>query len=174
MSYFFLGQSQLKKAMLEELGVKTEIDLRGSTKESLLEGVKVLNYTCGSNASLQDLKPALPDLFLALADESNYPIFYHCQIGTDRTGALAFLINALLGVSEEDLYYDYCFSNFGALCAEDETSFTIRTPQYLQNKVFFYLKKTPGNTLQEQVRNYLKSLGITDATLDAVARILLE
>jgi len=163
-----------KKTMLEELGVKTEIDLRGSTSKSALDGVNVLNYTCESTATLLDLKPELPEIFLQLADEQNYPIFFHCQIGTDRTGGLAFLINALLGVAEEDLYRDYCFSNFGEICGKDETSYTVRDPMYLENKITFFMNRTAGKTLQEKVRNYLKSIGISDATLNAVARILLE
>jgi len=134
----------------------------------------VLNYTCESTATLLDLKPELPEIFLQLADEQNYPIFFHCQIGTDRTGGLAFLINALLGVAEEDLYRDYCFSNFGEICGKDETSYTVRDPMYLENKITFFMNRTAGKTLQEKVRNYLKSIGISDATLNAVARILLE
>ena len=84
------------------------------------------------------------------------------------------MLNALLGVAEKDLYYDYCFSNFGKLCGESDTSFTVRDKNYFDNKITFYLNRISGNTLQEKTRNYLKSLGITDATLDAVVRILTE
>ena len=44
-------------------------------------------------------------------------LLLHCSIGTDRTGVICFLINALLGVSEEDLYKDYLFSMFGMIFA---------------------------------------------------------
>ena len=49
----------------------------------------------------------LKDAFAIFGNKDNYPIVMHCSIGTDRTGMLAFLINSLLGVSEEDLYKDY-------------------------------------------------------------------
>ena len=39
----------------------------------------------------------------AIADENRYPVYIHCTGGADRTGTLAFLINALLGVGEDDL-----------------------------------------------------------------------
>ena len=35
------------------------------------------------------------------------PVYFHCHGGSDRTGTLAFLIEALLGVSELDLCRDY-------------------------------------------------------------------
>jgi protein tyrosine/serine phosphatase len=86
-----------------------------------------------------------------LADESNYPIFFHCAIGTDRTGTLAYLINGLLGVPEEDLYYDYCFSNFGAIYTDNAPE--LRTPKTLQSddKVAAVINATQGRTLQEKI-----------------------
>ena len=40
-------------------------------------------------------------------DPANYPIDFHCIAGQDRTGAVAFILNALLGVEEEELYLDW-------------------------------------------------------------------
>ena len=37
---------------------------------------------------------ALAKEIRTFADETNYPIYFHCQIGRDRTGTLAMLINA--------------------------------------------------------------------------------
>lgn len=165
-----------KKTLLEEFGIKTEIDLRGGTSSPLVsDGVRLLSYACGSSATLTDLRAALPEIFEVLADENNYPLFFHCQIGTDRTGTLAFLIGALLGVSEDDLYRDFCFSNFGKICNDTDTGFTVRTPKILmQDRIEPFLRRVSGNSIQEKVQNYLRSLGISDLTLNAVAGILLE
>ena len=57
-------------------------------------------------------KSALKRIFELLADESNYPIYYHCNAGADRTGTLTFLINGLLGVSYEDLTRDFEVTSF--------------------------------------------------------------
>lgn len=160
-----------KETMRKELGIKTEIDLYGGGQ--VIAGVKYLNYAVDDSGTLGVLAKKLPQIFDVLADESNYPIFFHCYIGTDRTGGLAFLLGGLLGISEVDLYYDYCFSNFGKLCGDTATSFTVRTPSYLDSKVVNTLEAiSTGSTLQQKVRNYLKSIGISDATMDAVVRIL--
>lgn len=34
-------------------------------------------------------------------------VYIHCMVGADRTGTLAFLLEALLGVSESDLSKDF-------------------------------------------------------------------
>ena len=46
-----------------------------------------------------------------MADASSYPVLFHCWAGADRAGTLAFLLNALLGVSLEDLIRDYELSS---------------------------------------------------------------
>ena len=53
-------------------------------------------------------------IFEFLADESNYPVYFHCNAGADRTGTLAFLINGLLGVSYEDLTRDFEITSFSS------------------------------------------------------------
>ena len=50
--------------------------------------------------------------FQIFAQPSAYPIFYHCRIGTDRTGYTTYLLLGLLGAYEEDIYRDYLRSNW--------------------------------------------------------------
>lgn len=59
---------------------------------------------------------SLREIFETLSDETNYPIYFHCNAGADRTGTLAFLIEGLLGVTYEDTIRDFeltSFSKFG-------------------------------------------------------------
>jgi len=42
-------------------------------------------------------------------------IFFHCTIGTDRTGTMAYFLEGLLGVSEEDRLRDYEMTYFFGL-----------------------------------------------------------
>lgn len=50
---------------------------------------------------------AFREIFRVLADKENYPVYFHCIAGADRTGTVAFIINGLLGVSYEDLTRDF-------------------------------------------------------------------
>ena len=177
-----------KKTMLEELGIKSELDLRSGSseirEESVLKGVKLFNY--GFPGSDRDVvEKQLPYIFNALADENNYPLFFHCSIGTDRTGIVAYLILAVLGVSEEDIYHDYCFSNFGNIKASKESDNVVRLPKdklEIEGKVAALVKASEGSTLQEKARNYLLSINnpgeeiprITEEMLDSMVSIMLE
>ena len=51
-------------------------------------------------------------IFELLADTDNYPIYLHCEGGADRTGVICYLLNALLGVSDEDLLTDFELTSF--------------------------------------------------------------
>ena len=171
-----------KKTMTEELGVKTEIDLRITEGDniaidhSILDGVKFLNigisYLEMDKVGVAAADGVMKELIEVFADESNYPIFFHCSIGTDRTGMLAYLLNGLLGVSKDDLYRDYCFSNFGAI----SNGKNVRTPARIDKEggIACEVDKMPGETLQIKVRNYLKQFGLTDETLDKIVSIMLE
>lgn len=50
------------------------------------------------------------DYFSVLA-EVDGPVLIHCSAGRDRTGVLAALTHAMLGVSRDDLFADYLLSN---------------------------------------------------------------
>ena len=103
-----------KKVLVEDLKIKTEIDLRKTyelfkddevnsiTSSPLGGGVKYvscpMNY---GNKSIYDQEKNLDSIrkfFDVLADENNYPIAFHCLRGTDRTGALAYVLGALVGM----------------------------------------------------------------------------
>lgn len=166
-----------KRVMLEELGIRTEIDLRlvdnnevGGIVSSPL-GETVNYYSCPmewnvGNIFTKNVK-MVKQVFEILADERNYPIIYHCSIGTDRTGMFAFLINGLLGVPEEDLYRDYLFSNFGNIGSARSTS-------GIKGSYVATMKKGEGETLSEQIYNRLVEFGIPAEYLDKVIALLSE
>ena len=107
------------------------------------------------------------DVFALLADESNYPVFFHCSAGLDRTGLIAWLVNGLCGVAEEDLWRDYLFSNFARTKHSRSTG--------IKSVYVDKLKSADGKTFADQIYNYLKdTVGVPAADLDAVIRIMKE
>ena len=114
---------EAKDKLLYTLGIKTELalhnvstpDLGTSVNYVYVESPHYVNYG-GIHYAMraQDLATAL----LTFADADNYPIYFHCQLGRDRTGTLAFLLLALCGVGEKDLYLDFemsYLSNYGSI-----------------------------------------------------------
>lgn len=157
--------------MLYELKVKTEIDLRGIAESSNLTASVLgssVNYYCMnmSGSHLLERKDSVKQTFDLLCDKNNYPVFFHCHIGTDRTGFIAFLCLALLGADEQTLYVDYLFSNFGHIGGA-------RWPY----TVFLYIEAInayEGDTFAQKTEQYLYECGVTAEQIAAFRDIMLE
>ena len=163
--------------MLNVLGIKSEIDLRetdcngGIEKSVLGESVNYYFVPMGYGNNLIDDTDDEPNperikrFFEILSDENNYPLIFHCSIGTDRTGLCAYLIEGLLGVSETDLFRDYLFSNFGNIGGS-------RKANTIRKKYAYIIKAYEGDTLSEKTYKYLNEvIGVPTEKLDKVIEI---
>ncbi len=164
-----------RRTLVEELGIRTEVDLRDSknneygsiTASAAGDEVRYIHYPMKSGGSYLILNiPSLPGLFEILGNEENYPLLFHCAIGTDRTGVVAFLVNGLLGVSEEDLYRDYLISNFALVKV-------MRTPNDITDYIK-YMDKYPGETLSERIEAFLLESGVASEDISSLRRIMTE
>ena len=159
--------------LVNVLKVKTELDLRqtddneygGLTSSPLGDSVKYINLpmTSGGNCILLN-KDELKDLFKILGDESNYPLVFHCSIGTDRTGMVSFLALNLLGVSRDEIYYDYLFSNFAPIGR-------VRLASTIDD-YYRTIEDAKGKTDKEKTYNYLLSVGVDKKDLDKFINIM--
>jgi protein-tyrosine phosphatase len=61
--------------------------------------------------SLPSALAAYRTFFTSISEQAHRPALFHCTTGKDRTGWGAAAILLLLGVSEEDVTYDYGLSN---------------------------------------------------------------
>ena len=165
--------------MRDNLGVKSEIELRkvsnneyGGVSGSVLgDDVNFFLLPMHYSGNMfegtfdEDNIGSLRGVFEVLSKEENYPVIFHCAIGTDRTGMVAYCIEALLGMSETDIIRDYLFSNFGKINSSRSVS-TIRSryPKFIKN--------FDGETLQEKTYNFLNEfIGVPKEQLDEVIRL---
>ena len=114
---------------------------------------------------------SVKNVFKILSDESNYPLFYHCKIGTDRTGLVAILVNGILGVPLNEIYQDYLFSNFGKIGSQRVIGNGDRDDiaNYMAEIIAM-----PGNNFQEKTYNTLLAIGVPASQLDTVIDLLTE
>ena len=163
-----------KEVLLNQLGCKTEINVNNSDDHfsDIPNYVAAKMYYDNGKHHLYRNGEPLKEVFHTLSDINNYPIFYHCRIGTDRTGLCGIMISGLLGVPENLIYQYYLFSNFG----------NIQEKRYIGEKagrdnILNYindLKTYPGEKFQNKVYNYLLSIGVPASELNSVIDILTE
>ena len=187
------------------LHIKSEIDLRkahddGGQNSSILgDNVNYLkapisqySYILPSfslnGRTFDTNSPAeIKRIFDFLADENNYPLFFHCNAGADRTGTLAFLLCGSLGVSLDDLTRDFELTSFSkggvrlrgkmqqpfeyGIMQDDSSNFVAWGDMVSRIKNDY--PSTDGK-LSSSIRTYLKSVcNISDVTLNKIADILL-
>ena len=165
-----------KKEMLQHLKVKTEVNVADGTKYNLkLSGTTVkdflMDYDGGSHHFSRNTE-SVKNFFNLLSDSNNYPVFFHCRIGTDRTGLCAILLSGLLGVSLNEIYQDYLFSNFGKIQEKRYIG-----PKAGKDNIQNYIndiQNMSGKTFKNKVYNMLLSIGVSKTTLDTVIANLTE
>src|SRR5215470_13164410 len=77
---------------LKNNGIKTVINLRSENDEEVIVKKLGMNYVHipMSIAPWSKIpEAAIDQYFKVLSDPANYPIFFHCRRGADRTGAMA-------------------------------------------------------------------------------------
>jgi len=176
---FALGKSRLnevtKSYVRDVLGIHSEIDLRdefaclGMNASLLGPSVRWFHLPLCPYDELntEQGKAAVADILRVFLDENNYPILFHGSDGKVRTGAVAFIVNALLGVRENELYKDW-----------EATAFWDSTPAFNHKDLFRKLYRTfdayPGQTIQERVRMYFLAIGFTHEQLRRLRDLMLD
>jgi len=161
---------------MRRLGICTEVDLRGEVCHSVsfttpeLIGInrKFIPGVPYTMVFLKDFRPAVRKFFRVFTDRKNYPIYYHCWGGADRTGTYAFILGAFLGMRLTDLIFEYEFtslSNWGS-----------RIWNYVECQEFWkQFSALSGSTLREKATAYLKKYaGLSDKQLAKIYDILVE
>ncbi|MBQ2987155.1 MAG: tyrosine-protein phosphatase, partial [Tyzzerella sp.] len=172
---------------LNDLGIKFDLDLRNPESDSdtnsttatigesspLGTAVKYQNISSGYySAVVSEDNYALFASELALfADESNYPIGFHCSAGRDRTGTLAVLLYGLLGVDINTIYKDYCTTYL----TSDELDENIQTNCLgAFVKMIDKINSVDANgDFHSNVEKLVLEMGVTQEQIHSIRRIML-
>jgi len=168
-----------KKVVADTLQWKTEIDLRrwaevGAMKNSPA-GKSVnwvhIQFDCYDGLFKESFDvidgkgpERLAQAFKLLCDKNNLPADFHCIAGTDRTGSLALILQAVLGVSKEDILKDWEISAYGYL--------KYRMLDVMFEELDKYGSET--DSLKTKTENYLLKLGVTREEIETFRSIMLE
>ena len=165
--------------MKDHLKVKTEINVADtSSYNGTGNGWNIIEHKMDYDSANQTHHhfsrnaESVKAFFKTISNSSNYPVFFHCRIGTDRTGLCANLLGGLLGVSKNELYQDYLFSNFGNIGEQRKIGASAG-----QDNIENYMNEIdamPGATFANKCYNTLLAIGVEKSTLDTVISLLTE
>jgi len=162
-----------RDVLVNQAGVRRELNLRGSetvnTVSPLGDEIYFFRpqsfspYTLNNAYIYQTLK------FVIDGIAHNEPVYFHCYAGADRTGTLAFIFEAILGVSQSDIDKDY-----------ELTMFHTNTISRTRNNTSFYknliddVEELSGDTLRNKIILYVVGKGITVAELNKFRAIMID
>lgn len=188
------------KRIFEKLEMKSEIDLRqdgSNPTNSWNSSYPLLRVNGGwytdvfNNAEKID---GLRQSLTFLSNKNNYPAYFHCSYGMDRTGTLAYILLGLLGVSEHDLLLDYDLTDYSSVAGtsdshaeraliestgvEGQYKFNYSTTSGLRTPVYYCIQNIKdtykSDTLQGSVEKYLlNKVGVSQTTIDNLKSNLL-
>ncbi len=159
----------------EQLGVKCDLDLRDEVVGKLTQSplglatrFELIPFDA-YGATLNDGgRAVLRRVIETFADADNYPVYFHCQAGADRTGTVGAYLDAILGVPDRDIILNYnltTLSCFDARCWHLDDC----------GRFHEYLEETyPELSLRERLLANLRLSGISEETLGKLRDIMLE
>ena len=176
-------------AAIKELGIKVDIDLRdagdipsqspANTSDwpvalvdahipSGSEGVRWEGGTATWNQVTTNIAEQYRTIFATLANCDNAPALLHCTYGADRTGISTFFLEALLGMSIEDMTRDYVWTQFTQGRTVKLTESGAEFPQWISKT-----NALSGDTFADKMKTHLMVLGISEQTLEHIREIFI-
>lgn len=176
-----------RDVLVGQLGIKHELDLRGIGDEAAGGNGNITVSPLGQNVvytapntaiyytisgKVSEWRTILRAIFNAVANKE--PLIFHCAAGSDRTGTVALIVEALLGVSQSDIDKDFELSSFAIM-------FTDSPADRRRNKAEWValiheiqaLKK--GNTFRDRVINWVgNTLSFSDDDINAFRRAVID
>ena len=161
---------------LKNVKIRTDLDLRSHRETAnmkispLGKTVQFIHHSspCYGGLFTHRGKSTTAKNFRVFCDPENYPVYFHCIAGADRTGSLAVVLEAILGVPEKEIELDYERTFYPY---QRKGGFW-KAYQALKQGFMKYGEKS--DTLQKRVELYLKDCGITQAEIEKFRSIMLE
>ena len=171
--YRFLTEDGTTQA-LDMLGIEKEIDLRfdsdlnGRTESGFGNSVDMLHVDFTWNdLNYQKSSGNIKKLFDPLFDYviAGHPTYFHCSTGADRTGVVAFLCEAILGMSQSDMDKEYELTCFYSGVENDDQA--RRRNEIIWTREINIINSYSGATFRDKAVNYMVSCGITIEKINA-------
>lgn len=165
---------------INQLGVRHELNLRGTTEaeESRTVLRNYVGYTCPEKyvwyTIADTYKETWKEILRCVFDcvTTNRPVYFHCSAGADRTGTVACILEAILGMSQSDIDKDYELTCFATGTSTD--SLARRRNESEWSGLINQINALTGSTFRDKVINWVASLGFTADEINAYRTAMID
>lgn len=167
------------KTLIEDLGIQYELDLRDSkiairtfNDEVMYTNLDGFEIVYSINRGFAVWRQILKIIFDCV--RNNHPLIFHCGSGRGRTATVACIIEALLGVTQNNCDVDYELTCFSVFTGTDLDS--IRTSKFWGGDDGFMamINAKRGDTFRDKVINWVLSLGFTADEINEFRRDMID
>ena len=173
--------SEFREVLVNECGVRAELDLRGRND---------VNDPPPATSPLgTDILFYVPDMYqwYSIANKTvwrgmlrfvfdcvlhNQPVYSHCAMGADRTATFACVIEALLGVSQSDIDKDYELSCFATGTGSDSAARRRNESEW--TGLINQINALPGSTFRDKVVGWVATMGFTAEEINAFRAAMID
>lgn len=173
--------SEFRDVLVDECGVRAELDLRGRNDVSDPPpatsplGTDILFYvpdtyqwySISNKTVWREMLRFVFDCVL-----HNQPVYFHCAMGADRTGTLACVIEALLGMSQSDIDKDYELTCFATGTNSDGAARRRNESEWMG--LIDQINALPGSTFRDKVVGWVATLGFTVSEINAFRAAMID
>lgn len=167
------------RTLKDELGVRTEIDVTGGgeTCEKLEKELNVIKQGIWWYNNIFDHPDDYPNLARVIrifADKDNYPVYFHCSLGRDRTGTVAFILKGLCGISETEIRREHFYSFFSLRGNRENVPIYAHLGNIIALTERMMAFAPEGGNLNDAIYAFTKHIGLTDEEIQSIRDNLLE
>ena len=165
----------IRPILVGECGVRMELDLRGKKEEPIRDSSALgdIGYCCPETFVWYSLTNTVAwrEILRCIFDcvLTTTPVYFHCSAGMDRTGTVACIIEALLGVNQSNIDKDYELSSFAG------TAYLKKRNGVQWAQLIGEINAlTVGSTFRDKVISWVASLGFTAAEINAFRAAMID
>ena len=163
---------------INQLGIRHELNLRGKEES---EGERTIlrdyvdftspeKYVWYTIADKETWKEIIRCVFDAV--KSNDPVYFHCSAGADRTGTVACILEAILGMNQSDIDKDYELTSFATGVSTDNAARRRNESEW--KGLINQINALTGSTFRDKVIGWVASLGFTADEINAYRTAMID
>lgn len=153
-----------RRTFIRELGIRTDLDLRAEAagrdvRTGDWEGVRYVLRPCESwgRTLSGEWAEKMRDVMEVVLDPDNYPLYFHCYAGADRTGTVGTYLDCLLGLPKEVIKFNFSVTS---LSCYDKRNWTLHgyREEFLAELDRMYPEA--GGVMSEMIKAHLIAIGV--------------